>query len=409
MAYVNLSRFALFPLLVLLLPCLCTAQSDLPGLNQSGGSMQGQRGSSSPGSSSGTSSTNRRGRTQLTIISGHVVMEDGGEIPKNVIINRVCGQRKIREAYLDVSGNFSFQLGGSANVLPDAADDGLASVNASIAGMDRSLPRFQDSETQNSIDLFGCELQAQAAGYKSNSIMLASYGKTGQINVGTIVLQPFEKVRGNTISSVSLKAPDKARKALGKAEEAERRNRPDEAESFLRTALRIYPEYATAWYDLGQLKMRKLLLEDAQSAFEKAVASDPTYVLPHVELGRIALIKKEWSRAAEISDMVISLDSIGFPEVYIMNGLANLNLERLEISEKNLRKALWLDAQHRFPHGHLVLASLLEKKADLTGSIEQLHQYIQFAPQSGNSDFVKQRLRALEQNMAGVARKEPAS
>jgi tetratricopeptide (TPR) repeat protein len=410
MTSIHSRRFMLFcTASFLLLSWICQAQSEPPGTNPSGMPGRNTRGSNSvPGSGPRSQPGPHRQRYQLIFISGTVVMEDGSEIPRNISIERVCGNRRIKEAYADSSGSFSFQLGGNANVMPDASDDGIINRNIGWSAATVAPQSAFGSESTNSPDLFGCDLQAQSAGYRSSSVILAAYPANNQINIGTLVLQPINRAKGTKVSVVSLQAPKNAKKALDKAEQAEKKNLPDQAEKLLMEAVELYPQYATAWFDLGQLKMRKQQFENARDAFEKSIAADPNYVLPHLELTRIALISGDWARAAEISDKTIALDSIGFPETYLLNGLANLNLNKLDLSEKSARKALRLDPGHRYVNGFLLLADILQLKQDYQGTAEQLRNYLRYAASDSRTQKVKDRLEEIEKNHSDLAAGRPA-
>ncbi len=393
----------------ILLTWICQAQSDLPGISPSGTTNRSVRGanSTSQGSGSRTQPNVQRPRNQLIFISGTVVMEDGSEIPRNIAIERVCGNRRIKETYADSSGSFSFQVGGNASIVPDASDDGFANRNVGWSSA-LGVPSSNAGADLFTTELFGCDLQAHAVGYRSSSVLLASYPASSQIHIGTLVLQPLARAKGTRISVVSLQAPKNAKNALEKAEHAEQRKRLEQAEKYLLQAVELYPGFATAWFDLGQLKMRKQQFETARGDFEKSIAADPSYILPYLELARIAIINGDWPKAVEISDKAIALDSIGFPEAYLLNSQANFNLNNVDLSEKSVRKALRLDAGHRYAQGYILLANILQVKRDYQGTAEQLRNYLKFAATDSNIQKVKARLDDLEKVNSILAAGPPA-
>lgn len=218
----------------------------------------------------------------------------------------------------------------------------------------------------------------------------------GQIDVGTIVLHPIAKVPGTTVSVVSMQAPKDAKKALGRAEKSFKNKRFDEAEKNLKTAITAFPRYATAWLALGQLYQQWHRTEDARNAFSKAVEADINYVNPYIELARLAAVEQKWRDVADITDRALALDPLDFPEGFFLNSLANYSLGNPDAAERSARRAQRLDSLHRFPQAHLILASLLSRRGDVTGEKEQLRLYLKYAPGTPHAARIESRLEELE-------------
>jgi len=72
-----------------------------------------------------------------------------------------------------------------------------------------------------------------------------------------------------------------------------------------------------------------------------------------------------------------------------MNALANLELNRLDIAEKSARQEQRLDSHHRIPQVSLILATILSKRNDAQGTINQLQDYLKYAPNAKDAPAVR--------------------
>jgi len=335
---------------------------------------------------------------RFLFVTGTVVREDGGPLPSSVVIERVCNGRTRKEAHVDSQGYFRFQVGANSNILPDASEDIFGSQGTPWGGASQPSGGLMGSDLLSPLDLIGCELRAWAPGYRSSTVLVGQVDTTGQIDIGTIVLQPVAKVTGAMVSATSFQAPKEARKALAHAEKALQKQRLQEAERDLQTAVEIYPRYAAAWFELGRIHQRLQRLEKAREAHGKALEADRNYVNPYVELARIAMMEEKWLEVADTTDRALTLDPLDFPEAFLFNSVANINLDRLDVAERSARKAQRLDAAHRFPQTHLLLANILQRKQDVTGAAEQLRNYLKFAPAAQNAGQVRLWLQDLERS-----------
>ncbi len=345
----------------------------------------------------------RARRPGRLFICGSVMLDDGTPPPSGVVIERSCNGVKRREAYVDSNGRFSFQVGATNYVMPDATGSSVPrqGLPASAATSPSLVPFGMDSAW--SVALTGCELRAQLAGYRSNVLKLDQFASFGSIDVGGMVLYPIARVPGTTVSVTLLQAPQNARKALARAEKEVRNGDLEEAERHLKTAVAAFPRYAAAWFRLGLVYRQSARNQEARGAFSKAIEADRNYVNPYIELGRLAHLEQKWQEAADLTGQALALDPVDFPEAYFMNSLANYYLDQMDLAEQSARNAMRLDGQHRFPQLHVLLANILELKKDITGMAEELRTYLRIAPESADAARVRARLKNLENAKNGSA------
>lgn len=348
---------------------------------------------SNPSGNSLGSDTLLNRRPPSLYIFGAVVMGDGTPLPLGVIIQRSCGVRTTREANVSLNGSFGFQLGTNDNFIADPGTSGPP--------VQWEVPMTSSTMKWNLFQaVSGCELLASVAGYRSSAILLTlgMSQQAGYINAGTIFLYPAEKIRGTTVSLTSLAAPGDAKKALARADTAIQKKKFDEAQKQLSEALAIDPSYAEAWFRLGQIYEQSRRVDEARDAFGKAIQADANYMRPYVELARLAAMQSKWQEAADLSGHALELNPIDFPEAYFFNALANYSLDNLDAAEKIARRLERIDAIHQLPQTQLILANIFDRKQDFAAEVQELRDYLKYAPKAANAGAVRSRLESVEKD-----------
>jgi tetratricopeptide (TPR) repeat protein len=330
--------------------------SVLPASAQSGGG----RGSNSPG----RPRISVPDMTSNTIfLYGRVVVDDGSVLTESVSIQTVCKGRKRVEAHTDSHGNFSFELGNR-----------FASFNEPQLDADvrsNSMDRSRGSNLQD------CEVQASLAGFTSDVIQLGGrFTGEERADLGRIILHRLGNVEGFTLSATTAQAPGSARKALEKAREHQKHGKWDDAQKSLEKAVAIYPKFAAAWFELGRVQLQKNDQTGARQSFQQSIVADSKYVNPYLGLAQLAMREQNWQELAEVSDKVLALNPVNFPDVWLSNSVANYYLRNLPAAEKSARRGLQVDTEHRVPRLEYALGIVLLKKPDYQEAAEHLRAFL---------------------------------
>ncbi len=162
---------------------------------------------------------------------------------------------------------------GPIEVRLHCAGSAIASVAADGAG------RFRFPDMQAGGD---CELIASAAGYRVSRTPVR--GLPAAAGIPALVLRRAGKYQGETISVTHLAALPAARAQFQIAARKLAANEIDDAEAALRTAVDIDPRYASAWFELGRLRLSLDDAAGARKAFAKAIEADPWFLAPYEPL-----------------------------------------------------------------------------------------------------------------------------
>jgi tetratricopeptide (TPR) repeat protein len=215
-------------------------------------------------------------------------------------------------------------------------------------------------------------------------------------DVGVLVLRRVAKVDGVTISATSALAPKDAKKAFEKAHKEELQEKWPEAQKEFEKAVASYPQYASAWYELGNVQQAQNDLEGARQSYARALEADPKFVVTYGQLASIAAREKKWQEVADDSNQLLKLDPVDFPQAWVYNAVANYGLRNWDAAAKSSREGLALDPGHRYPKLNQVLGAVLALQHDYPGSIQNLRDYLRYAPDASDADLVKKQLSQLE-------------
>jgi tetratricopeptide (TPR) repeat protein len=366
-------------------------------------STPGQRPSpTSPGSIPGMDQQRSPFETQRPIfLSGRVVMEDGSPPPPNIVIERVCHGVVRPEGYTDSKGRFSFQLGQNQAMMNDASvGTGLGDRNDPFGGGVAGFPGSGRNTGINERDLMGCEIRATLAGFRSEPVTLAGRRVLDNPEIGTLVMRRIANAPGTTISFSSLNAPKDAKKNFEKGQKEAQKEKWDKARDYFMQSTAAYPEYASAWFELGRVQRRLNDDAGAKQSFEKAIEADAKFVSPYLELALLSAAGNNWEEVEQITDKVLKLNPFDFPGAYFYNAVANLNLNQLDDAEKSAKEALKLDPNHRIPKIEHVMGLILARKEDYTGATRHLQTFLQFVPNGPEADLAKGHLEAVQKAIA---------
>jgi lipoprotein NlpI len=332
------------------------------------------------------------GEDRVVFLLGRITTPDGGALPMDVLIERVCNNKVRQQVYASPSGDFSMQLGSRTDSFPEASADVSSGIagnnNNSIAGITRR-------------DLMNCELRTSASGFRPAVTPLLDVNSFGSsVDLGAIVLQRGAKIKGATLNAAPYKAPKDARKAYEKGLQAEKNGNLEDARKYFETAVELYPGSADSWFQLGSVLQKTNQLDAARKAFTRSTTINSKFLSPYLSLASIAYQAGNWTEVldftghildldplnnASINSYILDLDPMNYADAYCYNALANYRLNKIEDAEKSALKAEHLDLRTHFPQIHLLLAEIFARKNHYANAITEIQTYLELAPHASNA------------------------
>jgi tetratricopeptide (TPR) repeat protein len=327
-----------------------------------------------------------KSQQRVVFFTGNVMLDDGSPPAETVRIERVCAGNVSFEAWTDDKGHFGFKVSASGS---DSTGD--ASLPAGVQRSDELNKAMNATSTQYSMPitqaLRGCELRAVLSGYRSESVSMAIKSTMDDARMGTIILHPLSRASSLVVSATTLQAPANARKAYDRGLEAKRVEKWDAAAAEFGKAVKIYPKFAVAWYQLGLARQSRHDAGGAVEAWKAAQQSDAHYVKPYENLTLAADQRGDWAESEKYSHLWIQLDAEDFPGAYLFNAVANARLNKLEEAERAAREGLRVDK---------------DQKA-YAESAKCFRRYLELAPNASDAAMVRQQLPKLDE-LAGAPR-----
>src|ERR1700734_1831657 len=96
--------------------------------------------------------------------------------------------------------------------------------------------------------------------------------------------------------------PKEGRRAFDKAAAALKAKRTDEAIRDYEQAVTLFPAYAEAWYELGNLRLDHRQPDAARAAFESAIHADPKYADAYMALAMVEQTARRWKQVVAATD-----------------------------------------------------------------------------------------------------------
>ena len=293
--------------------------------------------------------------------------------------------------------NFSLGSGGSATATADAGQAPPQAANVNKA-LNASSTQYTNPITT---ELRDCEVQAVLPGFRAESVSLSIRDTSDDGRVGTITLHPLSRSGALTISVTTAAAPASAKKAYDKAMESIGKEKWAAAESDLDKAVKIYPKFAIAWYELGIVRQKRNALSDAVEAWKEAVKQDPKYLKPYESLAAMADQREDSTAAEEYSREWLQLDPNDFAAAYLINAIANARLNRIEAAERAARTGLEVDKERKIPRLSYVMGLILLQKQQYADAAKYLRAYLDLAPNARDAAVVREQIAKLDKQTGG--------
>jgi tetratricopeptide (TPR) repeat protein len=181
-----------------------------------------------------------------------------------------------------------------------------------------------------------------------------------------------------TTSASSLAAPQKARKELNAGQELLASGKEvDKAIEHLQKAVKIYPNFADAYFLLGTAYMQQSNAADAQAALEKAVQIEPKMGPGYITLGMVENHVKDYAAAEKNLTKALDFNPESFEAHYEL-GKAYWGLGRWQDAEPHALKAASL--QPNFPPVHVLLGNVYLRKQNPQEALKEFQEYLQLDP-----------------------------
>jgi tetratricopeptide (TPR) repeat protein len=205
-----------------------------------------------------------------------------------------------------------------------------------------------------------------------------------------------------TISTRELKIPGKAQHEFEKGVGSLAKSDFAGSVSHFAKAAEVFPEYYEAYYHMGVAEVGLRRLDEAGQAFQKAIdLSGGRYPWAEFGIGYILYLQGKPEEAVTVIRKGLELDGDS-TDGYLVLGMAQLRLNRLDEAERSAREALLRNPN--FARGYLLLADVYGQRHEYRAQVQGLETYLRLEPNGAEVEIVR---RAREAIMKRLTKAQP--
>lgn len=175
-----------------------------------------------------------------------------------------------------------------------------------------------------------------------------------------------------------------AMESLLKAIDAQRKELPKDAESFLMQALTICPDYAAIHYHLSMLYSSLGLKDSSRNYYWQAISRDASYQTPYNNRGPVLESNSKLTQATQEYERMLELDPENF-NYYLRLGNIFSQKKHWDQALQNYLRALEINPQ--CPEAYSGLGYVLLKKKRPNDALESLHQSLALKPHNPFANY----------------------
>lgn len=207
-------------------------------------------------------------------------------------------------------------------------------------------------------------------------------------------------VRATTVSVATLKVPSKARRDFEKGCEANNKNKFDEAQQYVRSAIDKFPSYAAAWVLLGLVLDEQRKTQEGREACLRATTIDPTYLQAYLCQAEFSARNQEWGQLLSLANVALGLNSEGDGYAYYYRAMAYFHMNNLIDAKRSALQAARIDINHNYVPLYFLLAQIYDAEGDSADAAAQLRQILKHHNDRQREDAMKRYLAKLESEQA---------
>lgn len=314
-------------------------------------------------------------------ISGVVRMDDDSIVPKETIVELVCGGFASATDPVSPKGEFDIELSGFGKGAIDATRGASEAIN---------VPQANHLGV---VDLANCVVRADLAGYKSSQIQLSRRSMFDSPDVGEVVLSRLEGIRGHALSSTVATAPKKAVQSYEWAvkEGKKPRSNLQQMVARLESAVSEDPGFAAAWDLLGQVRLALNLNRDAVEAFKQAISGDPEFYPVYTRLVPLLVRGDDMAGAIEFGTKALELNPHLDDVRFFVSG-AYLRSGDNEACIENALTMVENEAVAQYPQAYQFLGSAYANSGDFVSSARYFRLFLSVSPNATAANPIQDQL-----------------
>jgi tetratricopeptide (TPR) repeat protein len=198
----------------------------------------------------------------------------------------------------------------------------------------------------------------------------------------------------STVAAADLNVPDSAKREYAKAAAPFNKGDWNKAKEQILKALAIYPQYASAYNDLGVVYGRLGDRTHEREALQKAVSFNDHFAEAYINLGKMSIVDHNFPDAERFLDKAASSDPSNAQTLMLLGDVELMN-KHFDEAIANCRKV------HTMPHGsqtlvHYIAARALMHENRPDEALTELKTFLTEEPSGPRADAVRAEIGKLQ-------------
>ncbi len=201
-------------------------------------------------------------------------------------------------------------------------------------------------------------------------------------------------VLGNTVTVAELNVPKEASQELARGDAEMQHNNWKKAAEHFNKAVSIYPQYASAYYNLSAAYLHLGKSDAQRNALQKALKVNDSFVPALVSLAHLEVADHKQEQARALLDKAVSTDPTNVEALALR--------VRVDFLQGQDQQAI-ADAQkvHDMPHQgfatvHYTAAAAFQRLNRIPEMLAQLQLFLQEDPKNPRADYIRQTIATLQ-------------
>ena len=199
--------------------------------------------------------------------------------------------------------------------------------------------------------------------------------------------------RRHAVSTSQLAIPPKALHEYAEAQKDLGKHDAGSAEKHLEESVKLAPQFASAWNNLGTIAYQTARYPRAEQCFREALAQDPTAYEPLVNLGGVLLNLNRLDEALVRNQRAVLMRP-NEPLANSQLGMTYFAAGELDLAVKYLEMARHLDPAH-FSHPQLTLAEIHLRRGDNAAAAAVLEDFVAHHPDYPTAARIRETIQKL--------------
>ena len=202
------------------------------------------------------------------------------------------------------------------------------------------------------------------------------------------------KSKPGVINASLAKVPQAAREQFSKGLEAVGKNDIKTAIEKFTEAVRLYPQFAEAYNELGKMYLKTGDMTKAEEALRRTLQLNEKNAGAQLNYGIVLLKQRKMLEAEkELEKAVLADETATTPHLYL--GISLLALDYQDYAETEFLKAISLKDDEAIAQAHRYLGGIYWKRGNYKQAVAELEKYLKFSPKAADAEKTRAAIEQL--------------